>query len=180
MLRYHIHSQKKKCPFDINYNILGTQPFDPNPGLKVAEDDDDIATGYNKGEVYGIFTIRAGRFHTGSLTFVLTDNPVSTTEPDNTTYASAKFSSQGLSTTTQGTSVSTVTADLDLDIYNRTYRSTSTDSFTIPNPPQNIYNITNVTNNTYNSFNSGPIASQDFDDRGCAPGDDSDDCSDDR
>ena len=159
---------------DTNYTILGSQPFDPNPGLKVAEDDDDIATGYNKGEVYGIFTIPAGRFHTGSLTFVLTDNPVSTTEPDNTTYASAKFSSQGLSTTTQGTSVSTVTADLDLDIYNRTYRSTSTDSFTIPNPPQNIYNVYNTTN--YNSFNSNPNGSIDFNDSACGANADSDSC----
>lgn len=161
---------------DINYNILGTQPFDPNPGLKVAEDDDDIAAGYNKGEVYGIFTIPAGRFHTGSLTFVLTDNPVSTTEPDNTTYASAKFSSQGLSTITQGTSVSTVTADLDLDVYNRTYRSTSTDSYTIPNPPQNIYNITNLTNNTYNSFDSDPSGTDDFSDPSCGEPDDGDNC----
>ena len=105
---------------------------------------------------------------------VLTDNPVSTTEPDNTTYASAKFSSQGLSTTTQGTSVSTVTADLDLDVYNRTYRSTSTDSFTIPNPPQNICNVTNVnvTNNTYNSFNSSPNASQNYEGPSCGEPDD--------
>ena len=123
---------------DTNYAILSPQPFDPNPGLKVAASDDDVATGYKKGEVYGIFTIPTSRFHTGSLVFVLTDNSVASTL-QNTTFASARFSSQGLSTTTQETSISTVTTDLDIDIFNRTFSSTSSSSYTIPLPPQNTY-----------------------------------------
>jgi hypothetical protein len=145
---------------DTNYAILGTQPFDPNPGLKVAASDDDIATGYKRGEVYGIFTIPAQRFHTGSLVFVLTDNSVASTK-QNTTYASARFSSQGLSTTTQETSISTVTADLDIDIFNRTFTSTSSSSYTVPLPPQNTYGGGNE-----GGWN-GPNDSGDYGDPGC-------------
>lgn len=125
---------------DTNYTILSTQPFESSGGgLKVAAAENDIATGYKSGEVYGIFTVPAARFHTGGLIFTLTDNPLSAIQ-DNTTFASAKFTSHGMSSTTQSTSINTTEYDVDIDVTKTLTTSTSSSSVTVPAPsPPPVY-----------------------------------------
>jgi len=135
---------------DTNYSILSTQPFEnTGGGVKAASADDDIATGYKSGEVYGIFTIPAARFHTGGLIFSLTDNPLSATQ-DNTTFASAKFTSHGLSSTTQSTSVSTVEYDIDFDVTKTLTTSKTTKTTKVPAPPPVYIEVP-----VYNNYDPG-------------------------
>lgn len=132
---------------DTNYVKLSSPPFPQGQGVKVAASTNDIATGYQSGDVYGIFIIPQATFPVGTSAFSLSDNTSKSSSQDATTFASANFSSHGLSSVKQTTSISTVPYDIDIDVNKTSIISKTSDSQQIYIPPPIINNnITNVSN----------------------------------